>query len=107
LAYQEQIRNTPDPFAASMLGKNRSKPIISDWNSVRYSFMEKAIEAKFRQNTVLRQILLEKTDGKYILCHNPEDGYWGDGIGCGGNHENNLGKILMAVREKLSGEKTG
>jgi len=67
--------------------------------------MALAIEAKFRQNPHLAKILLEDTGTKPILCHNPEDGFWGDGVGCGGSRENKLGSILMNVREKLRQER--
>jgi ribA/ribD-fused uncharacterized protein len=98
--YKEAIRSQPDSFSASTLGKNRGKPIQQDWDQKRYAVMEKAVEAKFSQNADMRAVLLATS--KAILCHNPEDGFWGDGIGCGGSHLNSMGKILMATREKLA-----
>jgi len=83
---------------ASTLGKNRGRPIRENWNELRYSIMAKVVEEKFRQNVDMRNILLSTTQP--INCHNPEDGFWGDGVGCGGKHLNSMGKILVEVREK-------
>lgn len=99
--WSEEIRNAETPFEASRMGKSRSHPIQSNWNELRLSFMKKAVEAKFQQNEDLKKLLLS-TGSMNIHCHNPGDGYWGDGIGCGGEHENNLGKLLISTREILN-----
>lgn len=100
--YQEEIRAQPDAFLASTKGKNRGKPIVDGWDNKRYAVMAKVVEEKFRQNPELRTILLSTS--KPILCHNPEDGFWGDGVGCGGTNQNSMGKILEDVRTKLRAE---
>eukprot|EP01089_Gocevia_fonbrunei_P017666 TRINITY_DN5797_c0_g1_i1.p1 TRINITY_DN5797_c0_g1~~TRINITY_DN5797_c0_g1_i1.p1 ORF type:complete len:177 (-),score=40.90 TRINITY_DN5797_c0_g1_i1:67-597(-) len=100
--FAERIRKTKDPFEASLLGKRRGHPIAKDWDSKRDEVMYKAVKAKFSQNEEIRKILLSTT--KPIFCFNPEDGWWGHGVGCGGQGLNKLGKILMKVREELASE---
>jgi predicted NAD-dependent protein-ADP-ribosyltransferase YbiA (DUF1768 family) len=61
--------------------------------------MERGLEAKFSQNAELRQLLLS-TGSATIEYHSNNDPYWGkrktDLQG-----ENNLGKMMMRLREKL------
>ena len=99
-AWKEAIRQAPDPFEASRLGKSREHPIQANWDQSRNIAMKRALTAKFEQNEALRQLLLSTKEAP-ILCHNPHDGWWGDGVGCGGSHQNYLGKLLMEVRSAL------
>jgi len=63
--------------------------------------MREAVEAKFRQHDELRALLLETGDAT-LIEHTENDDFWGDG-GDGTCH-NELGRILMAVRERLRQE---
>ncbi len=71
-----------------------------DWEVVKLSFMEEIVSAKFEQNHSLKQMLL--ATGNALL---KEGNTWNDvfrGVNNKtGKGENNLGKILMRVREKL------
>ena len=78
--------------------KKMGKTIIvrNGWNSMRYDVMSSIVFDKFYRNTDLREKLIA-TENKYLS----EENHWGDifwGI-CDGKGENNLGKILMGVRE--------
>lgn len=77
--------------------KGRKIPITTpDWSNARLDAMRKAVEAKFNNNPELME-QLQKTGVDYIS----EDNDWGDtfwGVS-GGQGQNNLGKILMDVRD--------
>jgi ribA/ribD-fused uncharacterized protein len=67
-----------------------------DWDKVKYDTMAAVVFDKFCRNKDLRDKLLSTGD-KYI----EETNHWGDqfwGV-CDGQGENNLGKIIMSVRD--------
>jgi ribA/ribD-fused uncharacterized protein len=68
---------------------------------VKIGIMREAVEAKFRQHDELRTILLATGDAK-LVEHTDNDDFWGDGGD--GSGRNELGRILMAVREALRKE---
>lgn len=74
--------------------------IRPDWEAVKVSVMDKAVRAKFTQNSVLKNLLLSTGD-KLIAENSPRDSFWG--LGKDGNGRNELGKILMTLRSELSG----
>jgi N-glycosidase YbiA len=98
--WKDKIRLAATPFDASRMGKSREHPIQSDWDVSRDKAMYKAVHAKFQQNADLA-LLLKGTGNSRILCHNTSDGWWGDGVGCGGTALNKLGNILEEVRATL------
>jgi ribA/ribD-fused uncharacterized protein len=68
-----------------------------DWEGVRYEVMLFGIRQKFKHEN-LKEMLLQ-TEGEELI----EGNWWGDtfwGI-CNGVGENNLGKIIMRVREEI------
>lgn len=73
-------------------------PLKEDWEQIKQDVMFYAVEQKFNQNTILKELLLS-TDHLEIIEHTINDGYWGDGGD--GSGKNMLGKILMEVRDKL------
>ena len=80
--------------------KRMGKSIVlrKDWDDVKYDVMLKCVTMKFEQNPELADLLINTGD-KYIIEDNWwKDTYWGV---CNGVGENNLGKILMIVRDKL------
>ncbi len=69
-----------------------------DWEDVRLALMEQFTREKYATNNELRQKLLD-TRGTFLIEGNTwGDTFWGvcDGVG-----ENNLGKILMKVRDSF------
>lgn len=99
----EEIRNMKNPFDAAVAGRDRNRPLRKDWEQVKDSVMEKALEAKFTQHKDYRAILL-KTGNATIVEHTRNDNYWADGtdqdnvIGPG---KNMLGKLLMKIRDAI------
>lgn len=106
-AYQAQkslngaVRNQ---FAQYHAGEAKRKghqiAVRPDWNEVRLAVMEEVVRAKFTQNPDLAERLA--ATGSMLL---EEGNYWGDtfwGVDFyTGEGENNLGKILMKVRDEL------
>lgn len=96
--YCNQIRKAETPRQAAELGKLKKFPLKENWDEIRYSVMQKAITAKFNTHPKLKEILLNTQDAE-LIENSPYDFYWG--CGSDGTGQNNLGKILMAVRETL------
>ena len=70
----------------------------SDWDEIKYQVMEQVVYAKFTQNPTLSQDLLDTGDKPLKEGNTWGDVYWGINLRTG-EDENNLGKILMALRE--------
>jgi ribA/ribD-fused uncharacterized protein len=96
--HAEAMRLEPSPMIAARMGRDRSKPLRPDWESVKEEVMLKALLAKFTQHALLRAQLVGTGDAQ-IVEHTTNDSYWGDGgDGSGGNR---LGILLMKVRDAL------
>jgi len=97
--FREMISKTPSPGLVKRIGKNIQ--IRNDWNDKKLEFMNWGIREKFKNEDL--KILLLSTDELMIV----EGNYWKDyfwGV-CNGKGENNLGKILMKVRDEIKGIK--
>ncbi|EGC36154.1 hypothetical protein DICPUDRAFT_22458, partial [Dictyostelium purpureum] len=99
-AIMEQVRHLPNPREAFKFGnfKGHKHFIRKDWHDIKEEIMEKAIRAKFEQNSKLQNLLF-KTKGSELIENSPFDDYWG--IGINNNGQNRLGVILMKVRDSL------
>ena len=93
------------PSKAKLEGRNCK--LRGNWESIKYQVMYDIVKAKFSQNENLKQMLLD-TDNKELIEGNWwHDNCWGD---CSCERckdikgQNNLGKILMKVREELRNE---
>lgn len=71
-----------------------------DWEDVKFSIMEQIIHEKFTQNPTLAQDLLDTGNLTLKERNSWKDLYWGVDLKTG-DGENNLGKILMAVRDYI------
>ncbi|MCE9566396.1 MAG: NADAR family protein [Planctomycetes bacterium] len=96
--HEEKVRRTKKPSEAAAMGRDRKLPLRRDWESVKDQVMLEAVRAKFAQHDDLREILLATGDAK-LVEHTENDSYWGDGGD--GSGKNQLGQILMRVREEL------
>lgn len=90
----EYVRNAPSPGMAKHRG--RRIQIRDDWESVRLNIMLDGLIAKFEQNPGLGERLAKTSPGYLEETNNWGDTFWGVDSGEG---ENNLGKLLMFVRE--------
>jgi ribA/ribD-fused uncharacterized protein len=100
-ADQEEIRKVSSPMIAARMGRDRKRKLRRDWERVKVGIMREAVEAKFRQHAELGELLLATGDAK-LVEHTDNDDYWGDGGD--GSGRNELGRILMAVRDALRAE---
>lgn len=88
------------PNVAKRMG--RKLKIRDDWNEVRVKVMYEVVSAKFKQNLLLAARLLETGDTHLEEGNTWGDTFWGTVNGVG---ENNLGKILMQVRQEINSKK--
>jgi len=107
-----QIRSEARPSKCKRLGgeiRNFDKDI---WEGVARTVMLRGVYAKFRQNYVARQKLLDTGDALLVEA-TPYDTYWGSGLHISDNDHkdqekwrgsNHLGTILMTVRENIKKE---
>jgi len=97
----EQIRaceRPEDVYPLSAAFQQYQRP---DWGNVFLGFMKEVMYQKFRQHPDLRTILLSTATARLIYA-DADDPYWGtgpDGMG-----QNQLGKTLIEVRDRLMGE---
>jgi ribA/ribD-fused uncharacterized protein len=80
---------------AKALGK--TVKLRSDWNEVKVRIMYEVLCAKFESTEILRVWLLETGDQEIIEGNSWGDTFWGV---CNGKGENQLGKLLMGIREE-------
>lgn len=85
-----------NPSDAKKLG--RRIILRNDWESVKISIMREIVFEKFKQNPHLTEKLLDTGDVYLEEGNNWGDRIWGTVNGVG---RNELGKILMEVREKI------
>ena len=85
-----------NPSQAKKLG--RSVSLRPDWEDIKIDIMYNICKAKFTQNETLKTKLLKTGDAMLIEGNTWGDKIWGQVNGVG---ENNLGKILMRIREEL------
>lgn len=100
--FRELIAKITDAGDVKKIGK-RIK-IRSDWDEKKLRFMEWGVREKFK-DLKLGQMLLETSDLELIEGNSWHDVFWGccNCPKCSGDGENNLGKILMKIREELNG----
>ena len=96
--HADQIREVKTPKDAARMGRDRSRPLRSDWERVKDDIMRKAVLRKFETHADIREVLLSTGDAP-IVENAPGDYYWG--CGADGSGKNMLGQILMEVREIL------
>ncbi len=87
------------PSEAKRMG--RHVKLRKDWEQVKDGIMLDIVREKFRQNLHLKQKLLSTGTQELIEGNTWNDTYWGV---CNGRGRNQLGKILMKVREEFQNE---
>ncbi len=95
------VLRAPSPAKAAAIGRDRGRPLRSDWEQVKDDVMRRAVLAKFQQNDDIRAVLLDTGDAE-LVENAPNDDYWG--CGADGSGQNRLGQILMDVRATLREE---
>ncbi len=93
-----EVRQARTPAVAAAIGRDRRRKLRRDWERVKVGVMRRAVEAKFAQHPDLAELLLGTGDA-LVIEHTANDSFWGDGGQ--GRGRNELGRILMAVRDQL------
>jgi hypothetical protein len=96
--HEEAVRNAKTPSMAAKLGRSRSLPLRTDWETVKDDVMRTALRAKFEQHPKLKSLLLSTGDAE-LIEHTRNDSYWADGGD--GTGKNRLGILLMELRAEL------
>jgi ribA/ribD-fused uncharacterized protein len=94
--YQLKIKKTTNPAEAKKIG--RKVKLRPDWDKVKYQIMIDILLAKFSQNPMLSEILLET--GSENIHEDCNDPWWGGGPNFPGGRDL-LGKALISVRKTL------
>lgn len=92
------IAETESAAEVKRIGK--SIELRPDWKSVKVFIMKCIVEAKFDQNHDLMKMLQETRSYELIEGNNWGDKFWGESPL--GNGRNELGKILMSVRDDIT-----
>jgi ribA/ribD-fused uncharacterized protein len=95
---KEQIRNAKSPLEAYALGQANKTQRLSNWDEVKVDILYQIVKEKVKQHEDVRNALLATADDE-IVEENPNDSFWGNGKD--GNGENQMGKILMRIREEI------
>lgn len=95
--HEDELRKAKSAMQVARMGRQRTRPLRRDWESVKDNVMREAVRAKFSQHPELTELLLATGERK-LVEHTTNDAYWGDG---GGPGRNMLGQILMEVRSQL------
>jgi len=118
-AYRQAIRDAATPGRAKRLAAPPHLPLRvsaqswfrktgasarDDWHDVKLEIMRRADLAKFTQHADLAELLLATGDAE-LVEDSPFEPYWG--IGRNGKGSNWAGRVLMEVREKLRGARSG
>lgn len=95
LEERKVISSLPTPGQAKRAGRRVS--LRPDWEEVKFDVMKEIVILKFI-NPALKEKLLATGDSELIEGNTWNDRCWGV---CNGVGQNNLGRILMEVRELL------
>lgn len=90
------IAAQPTPGTAKKVG--RSIPLRENWDDIRIHYMRIILESKFGDYELRER--LDSTKGYELV----EGNTWGDtfwGV-CNGKGQNNLGKLLMQIRDDIT-----
>lgn len=88
--------STLAPNHAKVFG--RTLTLRHDWDEIKLDVMEFALKIKFNQPK-MKELLLATRDIEIIELNRWGDVYWG--VNLKGEGDNNLGKIIMRIREEL------
>ena len=101
LDIKNKIINAETPKEASNIGRDRGNIRIDNFKDIKNKVMFDGIYEKFSQNKDIRNKLIQ-TGNAIIREMTIDEYYWGIGKDLSGS--NNIGKILMNVREVLKKE---
>lgn len=97
---REYISTIKNPAEVKRFG--RKLTLRKDWNDIKIKVMEYGVRQKFNKNEALKELLMQTGSEELIEGNYWHDVFWGV-CSCSkcNKGENNLGKILMKVRDEL------
>lgn len=95
---ERRIHQAPTPEVAAELGRHSGYPLRVDWERVKTQVMHQAVLSKFLAHPEIQAVLLS-TGNAEIVEASPTDTFWG--CGADGTGHNQLGKVLMQVRQEI------
>lgn len=101
---QRTIIQQTSPMTAKMKGKPYRSETRPDWENVKYKIMRWCLRVKLTQNYQEFSRLLLATNQRDIVEQSRKDDYWGAKVTEDGEElvgENVLGRLLMALRQRL------
>lgn len=98
VAEKALIKNAPTAAEAKRLGKHVK--VCPDWEGLKVPYMRFLVWFKFAKYPDLGRMLLDTGNAELIEGNTWNDTFWGV---CRGLGENQLGKILMEVRDHVRG----
>ncbi len=103
--FRELIAKVKSPGDVKKIGQKVK--VRSDWEEKKLEFMNWGVREKFRDEK-LAQLLISTSNLEIIENNYWHDNFWGSCTctKCGNKGENNLGKILMSVRDELKKQNT-
>lgn len=108
LAYRETIRSAPTPGRAKRLGATRAYPLREGWSTgLSLTVMAELVAKKFTGNGHLKKLLLATGDAPLVETNDWGDDTWGDSTTTETPGRNQLGIILITVRESLRAAELG
>ena len=96
---RELVSTVPTSGRVKRLGQSIS--VRSDWDDIKLKVMEFALRQKFKDED-LKQMLIDTGSEELIEGNTWHDNFWGI-CSCSkcGKGQNNLGKLLMKIREEF------
>ena len=95
---RRQIKKARSPQESYDIAHENEEAVKSDWDEIKVNTMESLLRAKIEQHEYVQKELLG-TGNREIIEDSPTDTFWGWGPNKDG--ENNLGKILMKLRDEF------
>lgn len=98
---RELVAKVATPGQVKKLG--RSFKVRKDWETVKLGVMEWGLREKFTKHEDLKEMLLQTGDEELVESNYWHDIFWGICTceKCGNKGENNLGKLLMKIRDEI------
>jgi len=94
--HEDKVRLAHTARDAAAMGRDRSRPLRFDWETVKLDVMRAALRYKFDSHPSLIKLLLS-TGNEEIIEQTTDDHFWG--CGSRGDGMNMLGKLLMEARD--------
>ena len=100
--FREMISMIKNPAEVKRIGSKVK--LRTGWDDKKLEIMNWAVRQKFKSNIQLKEMLLGTLNQELVEENYWHDTYWGKCTcnKCGNKGENNLGKILMEVRDELT-----